>query len=512
MALARTRSVALLGVHGHLVEIEADIASGLPGLSLIGLPDAALAEARDRIRAAIVNSGRSWPSHRITLALSPADLRKHGSGFDVALACAVLCADGVIPQEPLEGVVLIGELGLDGKVRPVRGVLPAVIAAARAGIERIIVPAANAAEAALVPDVQVMCAATLADLIEFCLGEPSDVHAAAATEARRSDTPPDLADVLGQAKGRRAVEIAAAGGHHLYLTGAPGAGKTMLAERLPGLLPPLSMQEALEVTAVHSVAGMLPADAPLVSTPPFQAPHHTASVPSLVGGGSGVPRPGAISCAHRGILFLDEAPEFSAGTLDALREPMERGEVSIARAAGLVRFPARFQLVLASNPCPCASPAGDPLCTCPPQARRRYLAKLSGPLLDRVDLRVELFPLLRSALLSDGGTAEPSALVAERVAKARAAAADRLAATEWHINAEVPGAYLRTQLPLGRSVLKPATRALEHGVISVRGFDRVLRVAWTVADLAGRSSPDYYDVAEAVGFRLGEAGSGRPGK
>ncbi|MGI8696921.1 MAG: YifB family Mg chelatase-like AAA ATPase [Mycobacteriales bacterium] len=505
MPLARARSVALLGVEGHVVEVEADLARGLPGVSIVGLPDAALTEARDRIRAAIVNSGQSWPAHRITLALSPADLRKHGSGYDLALAASVLCAAGLVPQEALTGLALIGELGLDGTVRPVRGVLPAVLAAARAGIDRAVVPAANAAEAALVLDVGVYGVRTLSELLAWLRGEPTDVVERAPPAYEREPPAYDVVDVVGQPVGRRALEVAAAGGHHLLLSGPPGAGKTMLAERLPGLLPPLSHEQALEVTAVHSIAGLLPPGAPLVSTPPLRAPHHTASVAALVGGGSGVPRPGAISCAHCGILFLDEAPEFPSGALDALREPMERGAVSIARAGGLFRYPSRFQLVLAANPCPCASPAGDAACTCAPMVRRRYLARLSGPLLDRVDLRVQLMPVLRSALLADTDLLESTATVAARVATARAVAAERLRGTPWLRNADVPGPVLRARWRPGRLVMGDALTALDRGAISTRGLDRILRMAWTIADLGGRGSPDRYDLAEALGFRLSEA-------
>ncbi|MGI9093755.1 MAG: YifB family Mg chelatase-like AAA ATPase [Mycobacteriales bacterium] len=501
MPLARARSVALLGVHGHVVEVEADLGRGLPGTTIIGLPDEALAEARDRIRAAIVNSGGSWPNHRITLALSPADLRKHGSGYDLALAASVLCAAGVLPQSGLDDVVLVGELGLDGRVRPVRGTLPAVHAAATAGIARAVVPVDNAAEAALVTRVAVYGVESLHALVQFLRGERPDLAAASPPAATAEPPSEDLVDVAGQSLGRRALEVAAAGGHHLLLGGPPGAGKTMLAERLPGILPPLSERDALEVTAVHSVAGLLPPGSPLVSLPPFRAPHHTASVAALVGGGSGVPRPGAISCAHRGVLFLDEAPEFPAGALDALREPMERGTISIARAGGTFEYPARFQLVLAANPCPCASPSGDTACVCPPQARRRYLARLSGPLLDRVDLRVQLMPLVRSSLLADAGSAESSRGVAVRVAKARAAAAERLAGTPWRLNSEVPGPVVRGRWRPARAALRDVLLALDTGAISARGFDRILRMAWTTADLAGHVVPDRHDVGEALGFR-----------
>ncbi|MCU0265661.1 MAG: YifB family Mg chelatase-like AAA ATPase, partial [Actinomycetia bacterium] len=358
MALARTRSVALVGVVGRTVEVEVDVVGGLPGLTLVGLPDAALSEARDRVRAAVVNSGAKWPGQRITVNLSPASLPKQGSGFDLALATGVLAASGSVPAERVAELVLLGELGLDGRVRPVRGVLPSVLAAVQAGFRRVVVPRDNAAEAALVPGAEVVAVDWLAGLVAVLRGQAPaevvdawDVDAASAHGAAApAGGAPDLADVAGQAEGRHAVEIAAAGGHHLLLVGPPGAGKTMLAERLPGLLPPLTRAQALEVTAVHSVAGTLPPGRPLVTHPPLRAPHHTSSAAAVVGGGSGLARPGAASLAHHGVLFLDEAPEFGHGVLDALRQPLESGEVVLDRSRGSVRYPARFQLVLAANP------------------------------------------------------------------------------------------------------------------------------------------------------------------
>jgi len=415
----------------------------------------------------------------------------------------VLAGAGELPLAPLGGVVLLGELGLDGTVRPVRGVLPGVLAAARAGITKAVVPVANAREAALVPGMTVRATDSLRRLIDFVRGAGPLLAIPPAPVPSTMDGP-DLADVVGQELGRRGLEVAAAGGHHLSLIGPPGAGKTMLARRLPGLLPALSDAAALEVTAVHSVAGALPPDSPMIRRPPFQAPHHSASVAALVGGGSGLARPGSISLAHLGVLFLDEAPEFGVRALEALRQPLESGEVILARAQGTARYPARIQLVLAANPCPCAKPGGDEYCECSAQVRRRYLGRLSGPLLDRVDLQVRLMPVTAAQLLQDAGSVESSALVAERVAKARAAAAARWAEHGWQTNAEVPGQVLRRRpWRLSRLSTVELERHLTAGALSARGYDRVLRIAWTIADLDGRTHPGGGDVTEAMSMRMG---------
>lgn len=503
MALGRTLAVSLVGLTGHVVEVEAHLAASVPGFTLVGLPDASLAEARDRVRAAMTSSGLSWPQRRITVNLSPASLPKAGSGFDLAVAVATLAAAGACRVADAAGVVHLGELGLDGRLRPLRGVLPAVAAAVAAGCRRVVVPAGNAAEAELVPGAEVRGAAHLAEVAAWYGADvPVPDVAPVVPEAPGPVVvaPPDLADVVGQGSARWALEVAAAGGHHVLMVGPPGAGKTMLAARLPGLLPDLDEQAAVEVTAVHSVAGTYRAGGGLLRRPPFEDPHHTATPVAVIGGGSGLPRPGAASRAHRGVLFMDEAPEFSPAVLQTLRQPLEHGEIVVHRAAGSARFPARFQLVLAANPCPCGQAVGKGLaCQCSPLLRRRYFARLSGPLLDRIDVQIEVLPVTRAERVADA-PGEATATVASRVACARAAAADRLSGTPWRTNAEVPGAWLREHRP-GRAAHRDLDRALDTGALSLRGRDRVLRLAWTLADLRGGGAPDASDLGQALLLR-----------
>ncbi|QTX04491.1 YifB family Mg chelatase-like AAA ATPase [Agromyces archimandritae] len=516
MGVVRTASIGLVGLEGTVVEIEADLSANLPALVIIGLPDASLAEARERVRSAAVNAGCALPNRRLTVNLSPASLPKHGSGFDLAIAVACLAAAGAIEPASIEGVVHLGELGLDGRLRPIDGVLPAVLAAMRAGFRAVMVPTANLAEAELVPGIRAIGVASLRDALIHHGGtlEPVPVEpvALAAKPGAGTDAPePELAEVIGNVEAVDALLTAAAGGHHLYLLGPPGAGKTMLASRLPGLLPDLGDDAALEAASLASLAGRPPVGG-LGRRPPYEAPHHTATAASIVGGGSRVIRPGAAARASHGVLFLDEAPEFPASVLDVLRQPLESGVITIHRSNAVASFPASFQLVIAANPCPCGgwgSKAPGELvdaCVCPSAARRRYLGRISGPLMDRVDLRLWVPRVTPAQLrMSAAGGALTTEAARARVVAARGAAAERLAGTPWSRNAEVPGAWIRGEggLHPGGRATAALDRALERGSVTMRGYDRTLKVAWTLADLAGLAVPGVDEIGQALYYREG---------
>ena len=506
MAVGRTHAVALLGLQGAIVEIEADYSSQLPKFVIIGLPDAALGEARDRVLAAASNSGCDLPSRRLTVNLSPAALPKQGSGFDLGIALATLAASGIVHPESIDRLVHLGELGLDGRLRPIAGILPAVSAAAIAGFDTVMVPTGNAAEASLVPGIRVVPVASLRDAAIWHGAEfesiPVEPILVAEPEAA-ADEELDLADIIGNEDAVEAMVVAAAGGHHAFLLGPPGSGKTMLAARLPGLLPDLDPATALEVSSIRSLGG-LPVGNALVVRPPLEAPHHTATAAALIGGGSRQIRPGAAARASGGVLFLDEAPEFTSSVLDALRQPLESGVISIHRANAVAHYPGRFQLILAANPCPCGQyGARDSECTCPPSARRRYLGRLSGPLLDRIDIQLRVQRITSAQLKLAGDTPRTTTAQARsRVIAARERAAARLASTPWQVNSQVPGHWLRgPQARLGNVVTASIDRALERGGITMRGYDRVLRLGWTLADLDSADTPTADHIGRALYLR-----------
>ncbi|PLS25681.1 YifB family Mg chelatase-like AAA ATPase [Bifidobacterium imperatoris] len=508
MPIGSTLSVGLIGLKAFIIQVQAFISPGLPYFSIIGLPDTSLSEARERVKSACQASGFSWPQTRVTVNMSPASVPKRGSSHDLSIAASVLCASNAIRHDCLENTIVLGEVNLDGSVLPIHGLLPIMLHAKERGIHKLIVPYRNLDEAAMVEGLDVIGVQHVGELIEIMGGNatyriPDLPHNSDDATVDSSQTPDpqscgDMSEVLGQEYAKWALQVAAAGGHNLIMTGPPGAGKTMLASRLPGIMCPLNESEQLEVASIRSLCGTLPHYG-ITDVPPFEAPHHTATTAALVGGGSGIATPGAITRAHRGILFLDEAPEFSARALQTMREPLESGYVALSRSKGSTYYPATFQLIMAANPCPCGYYYGTgERCTCKEKERMRYFSRLSGPILDRVDIQISVPPVSRIAQQHET-QGETSQIIRERVIQARHTAMNRFKQFGWTCNAQASGKWLHANTSL--KAMELVNKALSNHQLTLRGADRAMRLAWTLADLDGRTSPTEQDVHQGIELR-----------